>query len=197
MIQVDLAYKKLFDYLLRDVLITESENLSEFDAVIARDEATEGIVILNQSGSLTKRRYSLSGGSVGLFEGKKIGRKKNLEILEKEIKDTEGVASDWQKELGQGRSDINFLKSNEQKATIQKAQNELNQTRQQKVFLQTRIDNFSTFINEADVKKQRAKEQIATLIQTIEKVDVQLIERKFAVSVEGKTRIISSISEQD
>ena len=180
LIQVDLVYKKLFDYLLRDVLITESENLSDFDVVIARDEATEGVVILNKSGSLMKRRYSLSGGSVGLFEGKKIGRKKNLEVLEKEIKDTEGVAGDLQKELGQARSNINFLKSNEQKATIQRAQNELNQTRQQKVFLQTRIDNFSTFINEADEKKNRANEQIAALTQSIENVDNQLIERQKA-----------------
>ncbi len=172
--QVDAVYKKLFDYLLRDVLITDTDNLSEF----AVD--TEGVVLLNKSGSFTKRKFSLSGGSVGLFEGKKIGRKKNLEVLEKEIKDTEGVASDLQKQLGQVRGDISFLKSNEQKAAIQRAQNDLNQTRQQKVFLQTRIDNFSTFINEADAKKKRANEQIVALKKTIEDVDSQLIERKKA-----------------
>ena len=172
--QVDAVYKKLFDYLLRDVLITDTDNLSEF----AVD--TEGVVLLNKSGSFTKRKFSLSGGSVGLFEGKKIGRKKNLEVLEKEIKDTEGVASDLQKQLSQVRGDISFLKSNEQKAAIQRAQNDLNQTRQQKVFLQTRIDNFSTFINEADEKKRRANEQIVALKKTIENVDSQLIERKKA-----------------
>ena len=184
LIQVDLAYKKLFDYLLRDVLITDSENLADFaihtDGT-SRDNR-EGGVILNKSGSLTKRRYSLSGGSVGLFEGKKIGRKKNLEVLENTIRDTEGVAADLQKELAQARSDINFLKSNEQKAAIQKAQSTLNQTHQQRVFLQTRIDNFSTFINEADEKKKRLNEQIDSLIKTIEKVDIQLIEKRFAAN---------------
>lgn len=192
LIQVDLAYKKLFDYLLRDVLITDSENIWDFGFGISAGSSeipnpksqisNEGVVILNKSGSLTKRRYSLSGGSVGLFEGKKIGRKKNLEVLEKEIRDTEGGAADLQKELAQARSDINFLKSNEQKAAIQKAQNELNQTHQKKVFLQTRIDNFSTFINEADEKKTRLNEQINGLIKTIEQVDIQLIERRFAAN---------------
>ena len=181
LIQVDAVYKKLFDYLLRDVLITDTDNLSEFamDTPDASGQG-EGVVLLNKSGSFTKRKFSLSGGSVGLFEGKKIGRKKNLEVLEKEIKNTEGVASDLQKQLSQVRGDINFLKSTEQKATIQKAQNELNQTRQQKVFLQTRIDNFSTFIQEADDKKKRANEQIVGLKKTIENVDSQLVERKKA-----------------
>ncbi len=32
-----------------------------------------------------KGKYSLTGGSVGLFEGKKIGRAKNLEKLQEEI----------------------------------------------------------------------------------------------------------------
>ena len=78
------------------------------------------------------------------------------------------------------RGYISFLKSTEQKATIQKAQNDLNQTRQQKVFLQTRIDNFLTFIQEADDKKKRANEQIIGLKKTIENVDSQLVERKKA-----------------
>lgn len=176
LIQVDMVYQTLFDYLLQNVLITEND--SDIHTFAHSDNPSS--ILLSKSGSFSKRRFSLSGGSVGLFEGKKIGRKKNLEVLEKEIKDTEGVAADLQKQLGQVRGDISFLKSNEQKATIQKAQNDLNQIRQQKVFLMTRIDNFSTFINEADEKKKRGNEQIAALRKTIESVDSQLIERKKA-----------------
>jgi chromosome segregation protein len=184
LIQVDLVYQKLFDYLLQNVLICENDSdihlfIGKNNAV-GRDKATDGAILLSKSGGFSKRRFSVSGGSVGLFEGKKIGRKKNLEVLEKEIKENEAVAADLQKQLGQVRGDISFLKSNEKRASVQKAQNELNQTRQQKVFLQTRIDNFSTFINEADEKKKRVNDQIATLKQTIETVDSQLIERKNA-----------------
>ncbi len=176
LIQVDMVYQTLFNYLLQNVLIVENDG----DILSFAHSENHSLVLLNKSGSFTKRKYSLSGGSVGLFEGKKIGRKKNLEVLEKEIKDTEGVASDLQKQLSQVRGDISFLKSTEQKATIQKAQNELNQTRQQKVFLQTRIDNFSTFIQEADDKKKRANEHIVGLKKTIENIDSQLVERKKA-----------------
>jgi chromosome segregation protein len=189
LIQVDGQYRCLFDYLLQNVLITESESLADFDLNTVQSQRIpvertpsggEGLVLLNKSGSLTKKQFSLSGGSVGLFEGKRIGRKKNLEVLEKEIKNMEGVVSDLSKQLSQVRSDINFLKSNEQKAALQKGQNELNQTRQQKVFLQTRIDNFSTFIGEADIKKAAAHEQVLSLEKRIEGLDNQLVEKQAA-----------------
>jgi chromosome segregation protein len=160
-IQVDEPHRRLFDYLLHNVLISDNENLSDFPS------DTEGVVFLNKSGSLTRRPFSLSGGSVGLFEGKKIGRKKNLEILEVEIKNTEGSVADLNKQLATIKSDVSFLKTADNKVETQKKQAELNQTRQQKVFVQTRIDNFSTFIDEADAKKLQAETRITELIKAI------------------------------
>ena len=45
---------------------------------------------LEKTGKYVKGKYSLTGGSVGLFEGKKIGRAKNLEKLIEEIVAQEG-----------------------------------------------------------------------------------------------------------
>ena len=127
---------------------------------------------------MTRRKFSISGGSVGLFEGKKIGRKKNLEILEKEIKDTEGVAADLTSQLSQVRNDISFFKSNDKKKDIQAGTEGLNKIRQERVFMQTRLDNFSTFIDEADDKRRDAKEQIEVLIKKIQDIDSQLVINK-------------------
>ncbi|MDZ7646676.1 MAG: hypothetical protein U5K54_05540 [Cytophagales bacterium] len=49
--------------------------------------ADDNNAFITKSGKVTRRRFSLSGGSVGFFEGKKIGRAKNLEKLDKEIKE--------------------------------------------------------------------------------------------------------------
>ena len=46
---------------------------------------SNGAVVLEKHGKYVKGKYSLTGGSVGLFEGKKIGRAKNLEKLQEEI----------------------------------------------------------------------------------------------------------------
>jgi chromosome segregation protein len=172
LIQVDEPHLKLFDYLLHNVLISDNENLSDYSS------DTEGSIFLNKSGSLTRRQFSLSGGSVGLFEGKKIGRKKNLEILELEIKNTEGSVADLNKQLATIRSDVSFLKTSDKKAETQKQYAELNQIRQQKVFVQTRIDNFSTFIDEADAKKKQAETRIEELTKAIATYQKELSEQQ-------------------
>ena len=78
-IETDAPYQKLVDYLLQNVVITESEEVLKN---IPNSEWT----VLSKSGRFVQRKFSISGGSVGLFEGKKIGRKKNLEVLEGVIK---------------------------------------------------------------------------------------------------------------
>ena len=56
-----------------------------------RLQNSNGVVVLEKHGKYVKGKYSLTGGSVGLFEGKKIGRVKNLEKLQEEIYAQEAV----------------------------------------------------------------------------------------------------------
>jgi chromosome segregation protein len=77
-IEFDPKYSKLMAYILDRVYVYEGDVKS-----MPADENT----FITKSGKVTKRRFSVSGGSVGLFEGKKIGRAKNLEKLDKEIKE--------------------------------------------------------------------------------------------------------------
>ena len=75
-VEYDPVYGNLVRYLLGKVLITDGEPSVDMAA---------GHVILDRKGRFVVGRYSLTGGSVGLFEGKKIGRVKNLEKLAEEI----------------------------------------------------------------------------------------------------------------
>ncbi|HAK11707.1 MAG TPA: hypothetical protein DCO78_06745, partial [Chitinophagaceae bacterium] len=64
--------------------------IAETEAAI---ENSNGAVVLEKSGKFVKGKYTLTGGSVGLFEGKKIGRAKNLEKLIEEITAQEAVVN--------------------------------------------------------------------------------------------------------
>jgi chromosome segregation protein len=75
-VEYEPMYGNLVRYLLGKVLITDGEPSVDMAA---------GHVILDRKGRFVVGRYSLTGGSVGLFEGKKIGRVKNLEKLAEEI----------------------------------------------------------------------------------------------------------------
>ncbi len=77
-VDYDKKYKKLVKALLRNVYIS----IVEMDEVLSVDDSKE-VVIIDKSGSFVSGGHVISGGSLGLFEGKKIGRKKNLENLNK------------------------------------------------------------------------------------------------------------------
>jgi chromosome segregation protein len=75
-VEIDQPICKPGTHLLGNVFIAENEEALEEQQWIGDPEKT---------GKYVKGKYSLTGGSVGLFEGKKIGRAKNLEKLVKEI----------------------------------------------------------------------------------------------------------------
>jgi chromosome segregation protein len=75
-VEYDPRFENLVKHLLGNVLIAEDESALEIST---------SNVILEKHGKYVKGQYSLTGGSVGLFEGKKIGRAKNLEKLLEEI----------------------------------------------------------------------------------------------------------------
>ena len=81
-VQYDDKYKKLVIALLGDVYISPVE----MDSIAAPDE---DITVLDKSGSFLATKYTVAGGSLGLFEGKKIGRKQSLQQLKEEVKQYE------------------------------------------------------------------------------------------------------------
>jgi chromosome segregation protein len=83
-VEIDSQYANLAAHLLGNVFIAENEEALK---------DSNGSVILEKTGKYVKGKYSLTGGSVGLFEGKKIGRAKNLEKLVKEIAEQEKVVN--------------------------------------------------------------------------------------------------------
>jgi chromosome segregation protein len=80
-VETDPAFRPLLQALLGKAVILTS-GLQEGDADWLRANGLSGIA---QSGLLVHSGFQLSGGSVGLFKGKRLGRVLNLEKLEKEI----------------------------------------------------------------------------------------------------------------
>jgi chromosome segregation protein len=133
-VEVDEKYKHLATYLLGNVLIADNEEALQ---------KTNGYVVLEKNGKYVKGKYSLTGGSVGLFEGKKIGRAKNLEKLaEKIIVQMEKVTA--LKSLITRRSD-EVIAFNEQlkENTIQQTQQNINDLINTVFSIQNKIENIT------------------------------------------------------
>ena len=161
-IEYDQKYKKLMSFILDKVYIYEGD----IKDLQSGDENT----FITKSGKLTKRRFSISGGSVGLFEGKKIGRAKNMEKLEKEIKEHTSKLNDIRASLLDKQADLEKLRNNKLRQQMEELQNAIRQVNEEYVSIRTKREQFSQMLNSADLRREDILEKIDTLLNELDEL---------------------------
>ena len=149
-VEVDKHYQPLCDHLLRNVYLIDDQNENALNGT----ELAEGVVVIGKSGKFNKSKYTIAGGSVGLFEGKRIGRAKNLEALLKVIKLIEIELNDFKTRFDELQRKLTELKSAGKAAEIKQKEHELNLLNTELITVKTRREQYQTFI-ENSPKPQR------------------------------------------
>lgn len=120
-IEFNKEYEHLFELLLGHVYITEDEHSADsFDF-----SALEKAVLLTRSGHYIRQKYSVSGGSVGLFDGKRTGKMQNLEKLAHRIEQHKQEIALLEAAISRSQSKIESLK--QQRQSLASAMNELSE----------------------------------------------------------------------
>jgi chromosome segregation protein len=117
-IEIDEKFKHLASYLLGNVFIAENEEALQ---------SSNGHIVLEKHGKYVKGNYSLTGGSVGLFEGKKIGRRKNLEKLAEKIAVQKKKVEDLKIIIGQRSNEVIAFNEQLKENMIQQTQLDINE----------------------------------------------------------------------
>jgi chromosome segregation protein len=159
-IEYDQKYKKLMSFILDKVYIYEGD----IKDLQSGDENT----FITKNGKLTKRKFSISGGSVGLFEGKKIGRAKNMEKLEKEIKEHTSKLNDIRASLLDKQADLEKLRNNKLRQQMEEVQHSIRQVNEEYVSIRTKREQFSQMLNNADLRREDILEKIDTLLKELD-----------------------------
>lgn len=133
-VEFDARYANLAGYLLGNVFIAEND-----DAL----QHSNGAVVIEKTGRYVKGKYSLTGGSVGLFEGKKIGRAKNLEKMVKEIAAQEIVVEGLKSDLKARHDEVITYNSQLNEQSIRQVQQEINNLQNQVFALQNKVENLN------------------------------------------------------
>lgn len=168
LVDVEAKYYNLFSALLESVVVVEKD---EQVTLIPAGNFT----ILSQSGRLIRKRYSLSGGSIGLFEGKKIGRKKNLEVLELEINQLERQVDRLVSDFYNTKDQLEKVQSQTIEQEIQGCTQRLNQVNQHKAVLQSKLESFSSFLAALETKKEEVQQAVSDLVVKINNIESALI----------------------
>ncbi|MEP2023681.1 chromosome segregation protein SMC, partial [Reichenbachiella sp.] len=158
-VEYDPKYKKLIGYILDNVYIS---NFNDPEGVDHRDT-----VLITKNGKVIDRQFSISGGSVGLFEGKRIGRAKNLEKLSASIKKLTSKLNEVKSNLEEKVSDLNRLKENNYDEQLEQVQVELTQIKEEYVSFTTKQEQFSNLLTENTNKSEDILENINALNEEI------------------------------
>ncbi|HTL08925.1 MAG TPA: chromosome segregation protein SMC [Chitinophagaceae bacterium] len=153
-IEVDEKYRSLASYLLGNVFIAESEEALN---------NSNGSVVLEKHGKYVKGKYSLTGGSVGLFEGKKIGRAKNLEKLAEQIAAQEIVVNDLKATIQARHNEVISFNEQLKESAIKQAQADISQLTNLVFSLENKVENLHALQGSS---QQRVEELQQTLQQT-------------------------------
>lgn len=183
-IEYDEKYAKLIGFILDDVYIVKGE-YQDFPP-------DQTAIFITESGKFTKRKFSISGGSVGLFEGKRIGRAKNLEKLEKDIKELNKKVSATRSNLDSKISDLLKLKEVSYKSSIEKIQQEFNEVNQEFISIRTKKEQLSELLSSNANKREDILERVETLQESLERIIPELEKEKSQfTSVEEELEIFN------
>ncbi len=173
-IEIDEKYNQLAKYLLASVFIAENE-----DAL----QHSNGAVILEKTGKYVKGKYSLTGGSVGLFEGKKIGRAKNVEKLQAEIAIQQKIVATLKADIQQKHNEVIGYNEQLKETAIKQTQQDINNLTNLVFSLQNKIENLhhlettsTSRVEELDVQLQNNHDAIADTRTELDKFNTQLEE---------------------
>ncbi len=173
-VEMDSKYANLAKHLLGNVFIAESEEALH---------NSNGAVVLEKSGKYVKGKYSLTGGSVGLFEGKKIGRAKNLEKLIEEIAAQEMVVNDLKAVIQSRHNEVIAFNEQLKENAIKQTQQDINNLTNLVFALQNKIENLhhveetnTKRLNELQHQLQQNHDAIAHTRDELKKFNAQLEE---------------------
>jgi chromosome segregation protein len=158
-IETDERYKGLARHLLSNVIIAENEEALQ---------NSNGLVVIEKSGRYVKGKYSLTGGSVGLFEGKKIGRAKNLEKLQEEILSQNAVVELLKEEIQERHNEVIAFNEDLREHTLKNTEIEIQELTNQVFSLHNKLENLHALQNQSHQRQEELQSQIQQTQSSVE-----------------------------
>ena len=169
-IKVDKKYEKLCLQLLNNVYLLKSDDSQAIEVELTHDD----LIILHHEGKFSKNKLGFSGGSVGLFEGKRIGRAKNLENLAKEIKDLNAKIAELQHNEEELLDLISTLKLQSQKEIIDEIRIQLARIQNEWTTVKTKQEQYQAFISNSQNRKHDIENRLQQIAQNLTEAEPEL-----------------------
>lgn len=156
-------YDTLFRFLLGHVQVLDKDRSLQ-DYPLVEDQIA---VIISQGGQYLRQKYSVGGGSIGLFDGKRTGKFRNLEKLAEELKQQEILIEGYREQVRECENDVNRIKQEIQTTQQQLSalENEFVRLNSQVHSLQSNRDFYLNNLEQSKTRSARLQEEADTIIR--------------------------------
>ncbi|WDF53850.1 chromosome segregation protein SMC [Mucilaginibacter sp. KACC 22063] len=180
-VEVDKRYQALCSNLLHNVYLVDDATENDLNNA----QLSADIILLGKSGKFNKSKHTLAGGSVGLFEGKRIGRAKNLENLAREIKAIEADVTKANQQSEQLQSKLVALRNSTKADEIRTKQQDLNRLHTELITVKTRQEQYQSFIENSRNRKEDIANKITAIQGEMATLAPQVDEFKTQKQIQG------------
>lgn len=181
-------YARLFDLLMGHVYITDDENSADLFDFSGLDKA----VLITRSGHYIRQKYSVSGGSIGLFDGKRTGKLQNLEKLAHRIEQHRQEMALLETAISESQSKTGMLKI--QKQTLTEKRNHLNSQLRDLTNRVSSFENKKMHLQESMASSQRTMTHLESQLQALEAgLDLGRFNQ---VNIEDLKGLLTSLSDE-
>jgi len=164
-VEVEEKYRKLAEHLLGNVFIADNEQVLE---------NSNGFVVIEKHGKYVKGKYSLTGGSVGLIEGKKIGRAKNLEKLQEEILTQSAIVEKLRADIQARHNEVIAYNEDLRENAVKETEREIQQLTNEVFALHNKLENLHSMQTNSQHRLEELNLQMQQTHQSVEGVRNQL-----------------------
>lgn len=171
-VEMDPKFNALISDLLHDVHFVENEDTAR-DLSQKYPNATFILI----DGSIIYHKHTISGGSSNLFEGKRLGRKKNLDKLEKQIKKTADQLDEFKIKQSEIERQIRLLREQKNDQLARELHEKWTQSQQNHQKANFKLENISDTLHQLEEEKK----ELSTEQNSLEKQDekIQSLLREF------------------
>lgn len=167
-IETEEKYLPLCQQLLHNVYFQTENKLD--------NPVSPGLVLLDPDGRYIQQDFSLKGGAVGLFEGKRIGRSKNLELLGKEIHGLKEKQEKLKNITKERNENLKILQQEHPKSLLITLNKQLNQLRNEQIAVQVKKEQYEALLQsnlgrqeQLTRKANLLTEELQALVPSLEK----------------------------
>ncbi|MEM6841865.1 MAG: chromosome segregation protein SMC [Bacteroidota bacterium] len=188
-VEYDAKYQKLIQFLLNDVYVTSPPKLTP----------QETFSLITADGQIVQQPFRLSGGSVGLFEGKRLGRAKNLEKLKDDLAEVKSQIEKKEAFLHEQQQQLQQLHQQSYASELIEIQRTISRLQQDHTTFTSKKEQLSEMLSSRAQQRDDTLALISQLEEELAQITPQLetTEQQLQIAQERQQQLSSQLAAEN